>query len=244
VGAVAGGIYGAVLSATGSGKDGGQQIRDKWRKNMQEAGFISEDFTGTLADGTVIDWNDINGEQGSGIKDMKFDDPIVGAAVAYGDMLATAQGATGKARANIAGELAKAAIFNANGDPAVVEANFKHFAEQLGLDSNTIHARIAEIQAQEVGEDGDEKENELFEFAKVNATHLFGAPSATPTVGPGKSEVPEPIQTPRKESNGMYRVSPGVYSRTPTAVPKDLVVVGAEPDEKYKVGRSPYVRKT
>lgn len=203
IGAAAGGLYGATLGATASGKDGGQVIRDQWRKNAQKSNLIGKDFKGTLADGSQIDWNNINGAQGSGVKDMQFSDPTVAHAVALGDMLATAQGARGTARANIAGELAKAAIANANGDTSVVDANMRHFASQLGLTPDLIHRNINEVAAKEVKKPEDAQ---LFHVALGNAARLFGQP------GQSQSQQAQP---PRKESNGMYRQSPGVYSNTP-----------------------------
>lgn len=173
-------LGGGLLSkAIGSGKGGGQIQRDKWRKSMQQVGFMDQNFQGTAADGSVIDWNNVNGDQGSGVKNMHFEDPTVGAAVAYADMLATAMGATGTARQNIAGELAKGALYNAGGDRTVVEDNMRHFAGLLGLDYNTINQNIDAV----AEKNKSEKDQTTFATNKAAAGMLFGGSQPQPTQG-------------------------------------------------------------
>lgn len=210
LGAAGGAAIGAIEGLTGSGKGGGQLIRDKWRKSMQEIGFMDQDFRGTAADGSVIDWNKVNGDQGSGVKNMHFEDPVVGAAVAYGDMLASAMGATGTARENIAGELAKGALYNANGDRAVVEQNMRHFAQQLGLDYQTVNANIDALAEKAKGE----KDKTTLATNKAAAGMLF-SPQPTPSVQPQPQAAPQPalVDPKRVQSNLDLKRRPGFSVR-------------------------------
>lgn len=215
IGAVAGGIFGAALGLTASSKDKYQVIRDKWRENVIKQGtpFMTADYKGSLADGTQIDWNNINGDQGKGTAHMHFEDPVVAKAVAYANVLATAQGATGKAREAIAGEMAKAAIANANGNLAVVQQNMQHFAQQMGMDPATIQSRIQEISQSETKHSSPE-EVSMYQVISNDAGELFNSQMqnapGTPAMG-GTTQA-----TPTKQSNGQYRLSPGVYSNSPT----------------------------
>lgn len=214
VGALGGALYGGTVAWTGSGKDGGQQIRDKWREQAIKTGLMDANYKGTLADGTVVDWNDINGDQGSGIKDMHFEDPIVGKAVAYGNAVATAMGATGKARDNIAGELAKGAIANANGDINVVKQNMLHFARGMGIEDAGALGNINQVADREL-RSSSPKEQQMFSDIKAIGGDLWGSPQVTVDAN-GQPTASAPV----RQSNGKYRLSPGVYSdRPPTTQP-------------------------
>jgi len=206
IGAGLGALYGTTIGLTSSHKGEYQQIRDQWRSNVIKSGsgLITPDYKGTLADGTVIDWNKNDSTQGKGTKNMHFDDPVVAKAVAYGNSLATAQGAVGKAREAIAGELAKAAIANANGDTEVMKANMRHFAEQIGLTPETAQARITETQQTNYGDKIGEKDAQDFQVYHLGIQDLYGTNTTT-----------QPLI--RRQSNGKYRISPGVYSdKAPT----------------------------
>jgi hypothetical protein len=144
--------------------------------------MIREDYSGTLADGTQFNWNKLTETYGGkkGIGALNFDDPIIAHAVSQADMLATAQGLTGKARQNIAAEMAKAAALNANGDIRVVDENIRTFAAQLGLKPEDIHHNINVVAERELKSSSEEEER-TFAVAKANASRIFGNPPQIPT---------------------------------------------------------------
>jgi hypothetical protein len=211
IGAVVGGLYGATLGLTASHKDKYQVIRDKWRDGMKKMNtpFFTQDYKGMLADGTVIDWNHIDGDQGQGTAHMHFEDPTVAKAVAYGGVLATAMGARGKAGEAITGEIAKAALANANGDINVVKANMLNFAKQMGMEPDKAIANIDGIGKEEVGTATGTPEENKYQVLSADAKELFGlnSPMASQNA-PGYGS---------KQSNGKYWLSPGVYSNKPPA---------------------------
>ncbi len=176
------------LSKFGSSKGGDQLIRDQYRKQVIESGgkLFNKDYQGTLADGSTFDF----GADGSklSMKNIDFKDPTVGKAAAYGNVLATIQGAgkEGDARRAIATQFIKGSTANANGDLNVVKANNAHFLKQIGVnDIATGQARLDE--AKNAGKITD---NEYQVFS--NDLKELYAPAPTP----GKPNKPAGVNVP------------------------------------------------
>ena len=130
-----------IMNALGSGKSEQQYMRDQWRKEAQDRGWLSpeEEMYGTLADGTQFAFG-----KNTSFNTGKFDedDSVSRNVAGLGDVIASAQGLTGKARESVATLLTNAARSNANGDLGIAQQNMKHFAEQYGLNPQTIQQNL------------------------------------------------------------------------------------------------------
>jgi hypothetical protein len=125
-----------------------QGVRDKYRKTIAEDPNIKlfgEDFKGTLADGTEVDFGKDKysfDKGGSGEQNIDLETKEGSDAAAFGDSIAAAQGLKGKARESVAALFAGAALKNAKGKPEVAAANMNHFMNQLGLDRGKAQALL------------------------------------------------------------------------------------------------------
>lgn len=132
-------LLSGAMKLTGSKKGKHQVDRDQYRKFARENKILSEDYKGTLADGSIFDfgadgsklqWDDVNKEKGAGD------------AFAIGDAMTAALGLTGKRREAVNLMFSKAALSNADGNMEVVKNNFRHFAKQHGLSGSSIQEAI------------------------------------------------------------------------------------------------------
>lgn len=139
VGAGIGALTGLASSVFGSSKGERQQIRDKARKGLQEAGILDSEYMGTLADGSKFDF----GKDGGKHSFEKYkDDPNFDKAGALANVLAAAEGLHGKAREAVAALYARAALSNAGGDYNKMVANIRHFAEQRGMNPKNVQEQL------------------------------------------------------------------------------------------------------
>lgn len=163
IGTVAGGTYGFLTGFTGSGKGLRQQVRDKWREAMLEnnVGFFDENYKGTLPDGSEFDWGKDKFTFGKKEGDIDLENPVVGKAAAYGNVMAALQGAVDrKPREAIATQFLAAGTTNAKDDAEKMRGNFKHFFSKLGMDMNT-----AQQQLKTMFDEGQLNENEYQVFS-------------------------------------------------------------------------------
>lgn len=158
IGAIVGGTYGFLSGFTGSGKGLRQQVRDKWREAMLEnnVGFFDENYQGKLPDGSTFDWGKDKFTFGKKEGDIDLENPVVGKAAAYGNVMAALQGATDrKPREAIATQFLAAGTTNAKDDQEKMRGNFKYFFSKLGMD-----AKGAQSQLDAMYNDGKLNENE------------------------------------------------------------------------------------
>lgn len=163
IGAALGGAYGFLSGFTGSGKGLRQKVRDKWREAMLEnnVGFFDENYKGTLPDGTEFDWGKDKFTFGKKEGDIDLENPVVGKAAAYGNVMAALQGAVDrKPREAIATQFLAAGTTNAKDDAEKMRGNFKHFFSKLGMDVNS-----AQQQLKTMFEEGQLSENEYQVFS-------------------------------------------------------------------------------
>jgi len=146
IGAGVGMIAGGIGALTGSSKGGGQQLRDSIRQNMQEGGMIDDQYKGTLADGTIFDWGNMGG---GGMSKKGMDHKLIGESTAYADALGAGMGLTGGDVRESSLLFRLGGIANTKDDPTVVQDNFKHFAEQLGMTRETAIANYDQQLADE-----------------------------------------------------------------------------------------------
>lgn len=142
VGAAIGGTIGLISGVTASGKGEYQRIRDQYRKSVAGNANIplfGEDFKGQLADGTEFDF----GKDGSTLS-LDFKNEQVKRGAQLGDILASAQGATGKARVALATLFAGAASSNAKTNEDV-DKNMQFFAKKLGIDRGVAQAQLNKL---------------------------------------------------------------------------------------------------
>jgi hypothetical protein len=130
IGAAVGAAAGFLGSYFGSSKGERQMIRDGGRKYLQQTGIISQDYKGTLADGSTFDF----GKDGKGLRALDYKNPLDGKAAALGDMIAAGEGFQGKARESMAHLYAAAMTSNAKDDGALL-SNFNHFARQRNFNT-------------------------------------------------------------------------------------------------------------
>jgi len=136
IGAAIGGTIGAITGLSGSKKGQRQLIRDKWRKSMLEnnVGLFGQDYKGTLVDGSTFDWGKDKFSFGKGEGAIDLDNPTVGKAAAYGNVLAAIHGAgSGKAGEAIATQYTAASTTNAQHDLGKVQNNYRMFMDKLGI---------------------------------------------------------------------------------------------------------------
>lgn len=158
IGAIVGGTYGFLSGFTGSGKGLRQQVRDKWREAMLEnnVGFFDENYQGKLPDGSTFDWGKDKFTFGKKEGDIDLENPVVGKAAAYGNVMAALQGATDrKPREAIATQFLAAGTTNAKDDQEKMRGNFKYFFSKLGMD-----VKGAQSQLDAMYNDGKLNENE------------------------------------------------------------------------------------
>jgi len=199
------------VSKFGSSKGGDQLIRDQYRKKMIESGakLFNNQYQGTLADGSNFDF----GADGShlSLKKLDFKDPTIGKAAAYGNVLATIQGASkeGDARRALATQFLAGSTSNANGDLNVVKANNAHFLQQIGVnDLATGQSKLDEAKkAGRITEDEFQVfSNDLKELYQPAPTKS-NTPTATPAA-PGFNVGTQPTQVQAAASGATNTVQP------------------------------------
>lgn len=135
--------YNPIVKGVGrliSGKDQYQFIRDQGRKYLKENKILDENYMGTLADGSKFDF----GKDGKGLGKIDYKDPVTGEVIARADLLAAAEGYTGKAREAMAMLYTNAAMSNAKGDLRKAESNIAHFMKQRNMTSADIQKKLDE----------------------------------------------------------------------------------------------------
>lgn len=141
IGTAIGAALGLAASHYGSSKDKYHMMRDQVRDALVKADVLRQDATGhqfgKLADGSEFDFS----KDGKVAGKPQFDNPLYGKAASYGNVLATAEGLTGKAREAMATLYANAAVSNAK-DPTGVAANFATFAGQRGLTNDAVQSTL------------------------------------------------------------------------------------------------------
>ena len=145
IGAALGGTYGLLSGFTGSGKGMRQIVRDKWRDSMLEnnVGLFDKDYQGTLPDGSKFDWGKDKFAFGKGEGRIDLENPVVGKAAAYGNVLAALQGATDrKPREAIATQFLAAGTQNAADNMDKMKGNFQYFFNQLGMKQSDAQAQL------------------------------------------------------------------------------------------------------
>lgn len=145
IGAALGGTYGVVAGLSGSGKGVRQMVRDKWRDSMLEnnVGLFDEKYQGKLPDGSTFDWGKDKFAFGKGEGRIDLENPVVGKAAAYGNVLAALQGATDrKPREAIATQFLAAGTQNAADDMNKMKGNFQYFFNQLGMKQADAQAQL------------------------------------------------------------------------------------------------------
>lgn len=145
IGAALGGAYGFLSGFTGSGKGLRQKVRDKWREAMLEnnVGFFDENYKGKLPDGTEFDWGKDKFTFGKKEGDIDLENPVVGKAAAYGNVMAALQGAVDrKPREAIATQFLAAGTANTKDDQEKMRGNFKSFFGKLGMDTNSAQQHL------------------------------------------------------------------------------------------------------
>lgn len=177
IGAALGGIYGAGMGLTASGKNKYQLIRDKWRENIIEggSGLFDANYQGTLADGSSFDF----GADGSKLKmDRSAWGTEAGSkAAAYGNLFAALQGATStKPQEAIATQLMAASTSNAGGNTNVVRDNYRHWLGKMGVNYEDAVTQLDALRA------GDKIDQHEYEVYKNDLGELVGpnAQSAQP----------------------------------------------------------------
>lgn len=201
IGALVGGAYGFANSYFGSSKDKYQMIRDKGRKYLQQNGILDGNYQGTLADGSTFDF----GKDGKKAGKADFSNPLYGKAAAFGNVLASAEGFSGRSREAMATLYANAAVSNAK-DPATVQANFAHFAQQRGLTQDAVQAQLDKMKGDNAIK-GDE-----YNVFSHDATEFIPGPNGTPnvaTAAPTNAMSPNVIAVPRLPARSAT-LSPGV----------------------------------
>jgi hypothetical protein len=145
IGAAIGGTYGLVAGLSGSGKGVRQMVRDKWRDSLLEnnVGLFDEKYQGKLPDGSTFDWGKDKFAFGKGEGRIDLENPVVGKAAAYGNVLAALQGATDtKPREAIATQFLAAGTQNAADDMNKMKGNFQYFFNQLGMKQADAQAQL------------------------------------------------------------------------------------------------------
>lgn len=144
IGTAIGAALGLAASKFGSSKDKYQMMRDQVREALVKSNILRQDESGKqygrLADGTEFEFS----KDGKVAGKPQFDNPLYGKAAAYGNVLASAEGLTGKAREAMATLYANAAVSNAK-DPTTVAANFATFGAQRGLTSDAVQKTLDQL---------------------------------------------------------------------------------------------------
>ncbi|NCX94166.1 MAG: hypothetical protein EBX40_05790 [Gammaproteobacteria bacterium] len=151
IGAALGGLYGFISGFSGSGKGLRQKVRDKWRDAMLEnnIGLFDQNYQGTLPDGSKFDWGKDKFTFGKKEGDIDLENPVVGKAAAYGNVLAAIQGATDtKPREAIATQFLAAGTTNAKNDMEKMRANMKYFFGKLGMTGSGAQAELDRLKAE------------------------------------------------------------------------------------------------
>jgi hypothetical protein len=145
IGAALGGAYGLVSGLSGSGKGMRQMVRDKWRDAIQEQGIqlFDDKYQGKLPDGSTFDWGKDKFAFGKGEGQIDLENPVVGKAAAYGNVLAALQGATDrKPREAIATQFLAAGTQNAANDMDKMKSNFQYFFNTLGMNPKDAQTQL------------------------------------------------------------------------------------------------------
>lgn len=204
IGAAIGGTIGFLGSAAfGSSKDKYQLGRDAVREGLQKYGIIDKDYNGTLADGSKFNF----GKDGKGLAKLDFKDPTVDKIAALANIIAAAEGATGKVGTGAAQLYAVAATSNAGGDYNKALTNIQHFAQERKFN-------LADVQAQ-IKKEFDEKkitENEYNTWT-ADASKLFTSQAPT-------------TQSPQAQTFAQTAAKPPVVTTPVVAPPVNQVGVG------------------
>lgn len=150
IGAGIGALAGLGASMFGSGKDKYQMIRDKGRSVLQQGGILDDKYQGTLADGSKFDF----GKDGKQHGKPQFNNPLYGQAAAFGNVLASVEGMSGKGREAMAMLYGNAAVSNAGDNPNTVLDNYRHFFQQRGISYEAGKAQLDQmLQKEEISQD-------------------------------------------------------------------------------------------
>jgi hypothetical protein len=149
VGALAGGLIGSIKA----GKHGDQVRRDAVRSQLQQAGFLDNNYEITLADGSTKFNMGLDGgarpqyafSGGRRPYEVKTENPFSGQAVGWANPLANiATGGDKKLASDFAGYFANAAMSNASSIEGV-RANILNFMDKLGLNQQTATQAIDQL---------------------------------------------------------------------------------------------------
>ena len=180
------------------GKGKGQSVRDGIRTGLKEAGVLDEQGQGTLSDGSLYNF----GSDGKSMSTKEFNKIMAANPTAWGtasslaDTFAVGQGFSGKALGHAAGLYSKAAISNAEDDPAKVTANMKHFMKQQGMTAQSMMSQLDKGMAE------NQFSRSQYDIYANNIKSVFGAPEAP---------VERNMALVRPEKGKVQRVSPGLY---------------------------------
>ena len=180
------------------GKGKGQSVRDGIRSGLKEAGVLDEQGQGTLSDGSLYNF----GSDGKSMSSKEFNKIIAANPTAWGtasslaDTFAVGQGFSGKALGHASGLYSKAAISNAEDDPAKVTANMKHFMKQQGMTAQSMMSQLDKGMAE------NQFSRSQYDIYANNIKSVFGAPEAP---------VEDSMALVRPEKGQIQRVSPGLY---------------------------------
>ena len=188
IGAAVGGLAGFAGSVFGSSKDKYQQIRDRARAGLKEAGIINDQYQGTLADGSTFDF----GKDGKKFGKLNTKDPNWGAAAGLANVIAAGEGLYGRPLEAVATLYANASMSNANGDINKVYDNIRHFAAQRNMSLDNVTQQLDKL-----------KTDKLINDEQYNA-YLNGARTIFGTQ-------PQQQQIQRPAKGQVTRVSPGMY---------------------------------
>lgn len=234
--------------------------RGKLRRALEGSGFASagdalpagavSDPSGTfvrLADGSYYDI----GEKNKGAYNVALDTPTaVGANGALNPLAYILAGGNKKLSQDLAGYLSNAAL--SGGDP---KKNIQAFYQAAGLDPARAHSALDQMVASGAIPQADlaaykNGVNQAFDARRLDQD-LPSIPGVTspgevpaeladvvhPKMAPQRPQLPAPI--PQKQSNGQYRLSPGVYSKNPPSAPTSSPVVWQNLGSSGSMGLSP-----
>lgn len=241
------GLMGILSREFGSGKDKDQMVRDIYRKDLKENGFVDDNYDYTLADGSKFNLGidgdkmlknlgvNIDGKDERHPYDVDFSDTRAPGAVAGLQALATIiTGTAGKEKDDLTGMLTNAAL--SSGDTM---QNILGMYQKAGLDHKHAYDTISMLQEQKKIDQAaaDAMKNGLDQLYGANAYAGKGNqlgtpdPAAAPAANvpnpqaaasaPVMPKDPAAVQTP-----GTPRPNPG-----PVSAPSNTGMIGAAPKD-------------
>jgi hypothetical protein len=200
IGAAVGAIAGSLGARFGSSKKKGQTERDAVRGVLQEKGLLTEDWQGTLADGSTTDF----GQDGSKLNTSAMQKMAEANPNAYeptvqlGDALVAAYGFVGDKNRSLGRMFVRGALSNANDDASIATANMQHFAQQQGITFDLVKSKLDEALA-------DDRIKEPEYGRLMNAANQLFVP---------QEQVSEIVARPEagkvaRQSAGLYRDASG-----------------------------------